>query len=366
MKKTHIILMAGALVLALFGIGGILLWFVLGKPLYQPGMVRAMTSLSPPPQTGAADTWTVEPNIRLHRFAHGAGRNVLMIHGGPGFPVRSPLPGFEPLAERYQFHYYDQRGCGKSTRPIDRFASSNFYENVKTLDQALGLGAQVADIERIRRILGDEQLILVGHSFGAFLATLYAAEFPERVRAMILVGPADLLLFPPSVDFFAEIRALLPENQRAGYADFLNRYMNFGDLFSKSDGDLRALSAEFMKYYGLASEAKKAPVPPETLFGDNGGWMPFGMYLSMGRKHDYRPAVRAVQAPVLVMHGENDLQPESSSRAVASAFPRARVAVIRNTGHFPFYDQPGEFAAVAGKFLDDVTASSGLKPMTTP
>ncbi len=354
MRKTHILLLAGFLVLALFGVGGILLWYALGKPLYQPGMVRAMTNLSPPAQAPGDGPWTVEPNIEIAHFSQGAGRNVLVIHGGPGFPMHSPLPGFEPLAERYRFHFYDQRGCGRSTRPVDRFASSNFFDNVKTLDKSLGLGAQVADIERIRRILGEEKLIIVGHSFGAFLATLYAAEFPERVQAMILVGPADLLLFPPTRDFFAEIRALLPENQRAAYADFLKRYMDFGDLFTKSDGELRALSAEFMKYYALASEAKKAPVPPPELFGDNGGWMVFGMYLSMGRRHDYRPAVRAVQAPVLVVHGENDLQPEASSRAVASAFVRSQVAVMRNTGHFPFYDQPAEFAAVAGKFLEEL------------
>ena len=354
MKKTHIVLLAGFLVLALFGVGGILLWYALSQPMYQPGMVRAMTSLAPPAQAAGEDMWAVEPGIRLYHFSQGAGRNVLVVHGGPGFPIHGPLPGFEPLASRYQFHFYDQRGCGRSTRPIDRFQSSNFYENVKTLDKALGLGAQVADIERIRRILGDDQLIIVGHSFGAFLATLYAAEFPERVKAMILVGPADLLLFPPSTDFFAEIRALLPESRRAAYADFLKRYMEFGDIFTKSDEQLRALSTEFMKYYAEASQAKKAPVPPESLFGDNGGWMPFGMYLSMGRRHDCRQAVRAVQAPVLVVHGENDLQPEPSSRSVASAFARSQVAVMRNTGHFPFYDQAAEFAAVAGKFLDEL------------
>lgn len=342
--------------LLLLALGGLALlaWYILGRPLYQPGMVRAMSSLAPPEQTGGEGIWTVEPNVKVFHFSQGTGRNVLIVHGGPGVPMDRPMPGCEPLAERYRFHYYHQRGCGRSTRPVQRFASSNFYENMKTLDKALGIGAQVADIERIRRILGDEQLILVGHSFGAFLATLYAAEFPERVKALILVGPADLLLFPPAGDFFAEIGKLQPESMKTQYADFVKRYMDFGNLFEKSDGELRALSAEFMKYYAEASRAKNAPVPPQDFFGDNGGWMVFGMYLSMGRQHDYRPAVRAVQAPVLVVHGENDLQPEASSRAVASAFARSQVAVMRNTGHFPFYDQPAEFAAVVAKFLDEL------------
>jgi len=44
------------------------------------------------------------------------------------------------------------------------------YENMQTLCRKLGLAEQVADIERIRRILGREKLILMGHSFGADLA----------------------------------------------------------------------------------------------------------------------------------------------------------------------------------------------------
>lgn len=90
--------------------------------------------------------------------------------------------GLENLKKDYRFIYYHQRGCGHSTRPIDTFKSQNFMQNVTVLNKVLGLSAQLADIERIRRILGHERLILVGHSYGGFLASLYAAEFPEHVE----------------------------------------------------------------------------------------------------------------------------------------------------------------------------------------
>jgi proline iminopeptidase len=47
-----------------------------------------------------------------------------------------------------------------------------------------------------RTILGGGKLMLVGHSFGGFLASLYAAEFPQHVKALILIAPADVLVFP--------------------------------------------------------------------------------------------------------------------------------------------------------------------------
>jgi pimeloyl-ACP methyl ester carboxylesterase len=61
-----------------------------------------------------------------------------------------------------------------------------------------------------------------------------------------------------------------------------------------------------------------------------------------------------VTASVLVIHGERDIQPEKTTRDYAAAFPRARVDVIRDAGHFPFIDQPETFAAITGAFLKEI------------
>jgi proline iminopeptidase len=120
-------------------------------------MVRAgdnlRAPLAPPEQPQNSPAWRVEEDIDLFHFAEGEGRNVLIVHGGPGAPYAEPWTGLEPLTGTYRFHYYDQRGCGQSTRPINSFASTNYYENMTNLDRTLGLGAQIADIERIRQLL---------------------------------------------------------------------------------------------------------------------------------------------------------------------------------------------------------------------
>ena len=122
------------------------------QPLYQPGMVSAGQNLSapliPPAQTDDPDFWQVETDIRLYHFSRGHGSNVLIIHGGPGLPFREPMRGLEALTGQYRFVYYDQRGSGKSTRPIERFETQTMYANMTSLDRTLGLGAQIADIER--------------------------------------------------------------------------------------------------------------------------------------------------------------------------------------------------------------------------
>ncbi|HMB23721.1 MAG TPA: alpha/beta hydrolase [Anaerolineales bacterium] len=351
--KRKILFFIGVIVLILIvAAGG--LWYISMQPLYKPGMVREMgAALTPPEQPAGNQKWLVEPGIELAHFTSGAGRNVLIIHGGPGQPFVQPASGLEPLTSEFRFHYYDQRGCGESTRPIDRFESQNMYENMKTLDQKLGLGAQIADIERIRRILGDDKLILIGHSWGGFLASLYAAEFPEHVEALILVSPANTLVMPQpdaESDLFAAVRAKLPPEEQAEFDAFMEEYLNFNTLFQKSEADLVAMNEKFGEYYLEIMDVKmEAEMPAQ---GKPGGWMVWAGYVSMGQRHDYRDALRNVTAPVLVIHGADDLQSEAATRLYVDAFPNTEFVVIENASHSSFEDQPEQFASIVKSFLE--------------
>jgi proline iminopeptidase len=216
------------------------------------------------------------------------------------------------------------------------------------LERTLGLGAQIADIERIRRILGEERLVLIGHSWGGLLASLYAAEFPEHVAGLILIAPASMLVLPPpegGSDLFESVRARLPEDQQAAFEAYMDEYMEFGGLFAKSEQDLIDLNARFGAFY--AQVVDTIPIAQ----GRPGGWMVWAQYVSMGQRHDYRRALAAVSAPVLVLHGADDLQSEAASRLYAEAFPRSEFVVIEDAGHFMFEEQPETFSAVVEDFL---------------
>jgi proline iminopeptidase len=355
MKRKTIFILSGSILLAIIVTAGSF-WYMSTQPLYKPGMVREIkTSLTPPNQPTGSETWLVEPGIELTHFAVGEGRNILIIHGGPGQPFVQPMSGLEPLTSEFRFHYYDQRGCGESTRPIDRFESKNTYENMMTLDKTLGLGTQIADIERVRQILGDDKLILIGHSWGGFLASLYAAEFPEHAEALILISPANTLVMPQpdaESDLFAAVRAKLPADQQAGFDAFMREYFDFKTLFQKSEADLVAMNEQFGKYYLQIMDVDVNTEWPEQ--GKPGGWMVWAMYISMGQRHDYRNALKNIDVPVLIIYGADDLQSEAATRLYVDAFPNAEFAVIENASHFSFEEQPDQFAAIVKSFLEEI------------
>ena len=351
---------------------GVCFWRAMGRPFYEPGMVRSAQNqlrgpLEPPEQSEDKARWLVESDIELNHWSAGSGPPVLVVHGGPGYPFRTTPAGFESLLDRYQFHFYDQRGCGDSTRPFDRFGSGNFYSNMVELERTLGIGAQIADIERIRRILRQERLILIGHSFGAFLATMYAAEFPEHVGAMVLVAPSGVLVLPNERgDFFQEIRRRLAVEQLAEYDAFLKTYLDFGPLFGRSEGELATMNRRIGEYFLTASG--QGDVSQQSLpIRANGGWMVQAMYFSMGTRHDYRTALSQITAPTLVVHGQADILPESVSRMYAAGISGAQFTVLssaktRGVGgadHFPFADDTSAFGRAVAAFLDSVENITG-------
>jgi proline iminopeptidase len=326
--------------------------------IYKPGNVRAekglRATLAPPSQEGVpADFWKVEEDIRLYHFRQGEGTPVLVLHGGPGVPPDESWPGLQALSPDFSFIYYHQRGCGRSSKPIDRFESQNFLKNVAELDKLLGFSAQLADIERIRRILKQDKLTLIGHSWGGFMAALYAVEFPEHVDKMVLIAPAAMLKMPDEGGLFEQIKDLLPESRHAAYEAFLRQYFDYGNIFHKSERDLAQINLGFAEFFMEAAKAKGIEVftDSQSDISDVGGWMVHAQYFSLGMKFDHRPELKKVTVPVLVLHGEEDIIPSLSSREYAELFPAATFKLIPKASHFPFLETPAVFARLVQEFL---------------
>src|SRR5262245_12467901 len=114
-------------------------------------------------QTGQRSV-TVGEGITVAVRETGAGPAVIALHGGPGFRDYLP-PDLEPLTSSFRLISYDQRGSGNSTVVRD--------------PALLTASAFVADLDRVREASGLARVTLLGHSWGAGLAALYAIAHPD-------------------------------------------------------------------------------------------------------------------------------------------------------------------------------------------
>lgn len=149
---------------------------------------------------------------------------LIIAPGGPGLGGKQSGAGVAQLFESFRtdrdLWLIDQRGTGESNRldcelPTDLAAAiaslsskdtASIMECRDRLAQQADLGAYttpvaVRDMEKIRQVLGAKQVDIFGMSYGTRIATEFARQFPEHVRALVIRSPAppamQLPLFTP-------------------------------------------------------------------------------------------------------------------------------------------------------------------------
>jgi len=113
------------------------------------------------------------------------GKPVIVLHGGPGGGIAPFLRRFHNPG-CYRIILFDQRGCGKSM-PFGELRENTTWD-------------LVADMERLRELLGITRWQVLGGSWGSTLALAYAEMYPERVselilRSVFLLRRSELLWF---------------------------------------------------------------------------------------------------------------------------------------------------------------------------
>src|SRR6266508_6190673 len=118
----------------------------------------------------------------------GSGLPLIVLHGGPGLDHTMFRPYLDPLAEDVRLIYVDERGQGRSDR-VD--------------PHSLSLETFARDVDLLAEALGLERFALLGHSFGAIVATFHAIEL-GAAAAYVISGGGD-----SSAALMADVEAAL-------------------------------------------------------------------------------------------------------------------------------------------------------------
>jgi proline iminopeptidase len=280
----------------------------------------------------------VADGVRLFVQEEGKGTPVIAIHGGPGFSSAYLAPDLSPLSARFRMIFYDQRGAGRST--------------VVTEASQLTATVFVADLDRLRASLGIARVALVGHSWGAGLAALYAVAHPDRVERLVLVDAIPPRANPYMPQFQSALSSrFTPADQAALAAAGARRA-------KASDGDAPDACREYYRVFIKAYLADPASVarmrgdvcaaPPAAL--RNTSAVNRAVLGSLG-EFDFRTQLSAVKVPALVVHGHRDPIPMEAAREWAGSLADARLLTIADSGHFPFAETPEAFFGPVVEFL---------------
>jgi proline iminopeptidase len=250
----------------------------------------------------------------------------LLMHPGAHF---GELP--ELAAERTLI-LLDPRGTGESERPAD----PSDYD----------LEAYAADIEAVREQLGLDQVDLLGHSHGGFVAMVWGGTYPDRVGRLILANTTPR--FTDAIrerrmarvaehqgqPYFEDGVAALMEQQAGNYSndqELADLFVRAGSVLVPPGEDIAPIADAFRRS-GFNSDALKH----------------FNQNLAGGM--DLRPLLQRTDAPTLVLACERDAFLPAADE-IAAELPNATVATIPGADHFA-YTEPGHRQAWSQAVLD--------------
>jgi pimeloyl-ACP methyl ester carboxylesterase len=247
---------------------------------------------------------------------------LLLLHGGPGFDHSNFKPDLSPLAEVAQVVYLDHRSNGRSDRTSrDRWTLAHWADDVRAFCEALEI----------------EKPIVMGTSFGGFVAMAYGTRHPEHPGKLVFCTTSAKWRLSRVLDAFERIGGKEAREAAKKYwenpgtdtmADYIrvclpiyNRNRRGPEMMTRSVMNLEVLT-DF----------------PRT----------------QQNNFDLLSDLKRIKCPTLVLGGEDDpITPIEDSEDIAAALPPDLVRFERfpATGHGIVNDAPERFIALLKEFV---------------
>lgn len=262
----------------------------------------------------------VEPDVKLYLedLNPECKDVILFLHG---------WPGSHKLFE-YQFNVLgnhgfrciglDQRGFGKSDKPMSGYDYNTLSDDVRCVIDKLGLS----------------DITLAGHSTGGAIAIRYMSRHHNYGigKLALLAAAAPSLIQRPHFPFGQKKEAIV-DIIEGTYNDRPKMLKNFGDIFF-----YQYISAAFSEWFfqlGLEAAGWATAEVAKT-------WIREELFHDLGM----------IQVPTLILHGIHDkVCSFSLAEAQKKGIKNSRLVAFEESGHGLFYDQKDRFNKVLEEFV---------------
>jgi proline iminopeptidase len=322
-------------------------------------MIALLTPLATPAQAhnsdaAAAQQANVYPvhegfvdanGVLIYYMEMGRGAPLVIAHGGPGASHDYFLPYLLPLARHNRLIFIDERGSGRSQKLEDAkaYTVQNMVEDVEAVRQALGLG----------------KISLLGHSYGGALAQAYALKYQVHLSHLILgstwssTRAMNQVFERMKANMAPELRQRIDSMEKQGLFGhgkpyeqhrYTNQYM------------IAAWGEAYFPYvYQNHPDPNYDPVAQgntswdlyREMWGSNGEFIIDGNLKSV----EYTDRLSSIRIPTLIVAGDHDECDPSLSRTMHDKIVGSKLAIMPNSGHMTFVDQPNLFIQTVDQFL---------------
>jgi proline iminopeptidase len=266
---------------------------------------------------------SLSDGYRMNVEELGEGFPLIVLHGGPGMDHTMFRPYLDPLAEDFHVVYVDERGQGRSDR-VD--------------PTTLTLEVFAHDVDLLAKALELEHFALLGHSFGAIVATYHATEL-GTAAAYVISGGGDT-----SDALMADVEASFEEMGDARDAIAASWE---AEKTVETEEQFRELWRTQMPFHFHGE--------PPAGYGDDTVGSPEVLrhFATAGYgDFDYRAKLGDVHKPTLLIVGEHDrTTTPRAARVLHEGIENSELVLVPAAGHMSFVEQQTAYVDAVRRFL---------------
>ena len=199
------------------------------------------------------------------------------------------------------------------------------------------LETRMDDVRAVMDAAGSSRAAIVAFEEGVPMSLLFAATYPERTAALVLIGGYPRAMWAPDYPW--------------GWTEERYRRDHEADLsvFGPREEALRA----FTESYG------EGPASLVDYYRQSGSPGMVKALSLMNAEIDVRAVLPTIRVPTLLLHGERDYIPVDAARYMADRIPDARLVELAGMKHLPVGEEFEPFAGELERFLLEVDARGG-------
>lgn len=267
----------------------------------------------------------------LYYHTYGKGETIVMLSGGPGNNALQLESVALKLSTKYRVILLEQRGTGMSIP-------------TKLDSTTINLKAAINDVNLLLKHIKLKKTILVGHSYGGSLAMIYASQFPQKVKSVVLIAPGYFGMGWPMYNLCID-----------------NTFSKLGriekdrlfELYPKKDSISILEKSELKKLQRLPyifDKSKIDSLMPLLEGNNNERTFQLMFYSIMDYKINLKKDLQKILCPINLICGRQDFLTYIAYE-LKLANPKINLHWIDKSGHFPMHENPIEFYSIMDKIL---------------
>ena len=267
------------------------------------------------------------------------GLPIIVLHGGPGLDRHEFADYLDPLGSTYNVVLVDQREQGESARGTD--------PSTWTLTQL------AADVSALAAAKGWERYVVLGHSYGAFVALQHLADSPGASVATVVSGGVPSGRYLQAVE--EELARFEPEHLRQQVTDSWARESSV----QTPEDCVQLLTDQLPFHFKDPLDPRIADYERKTAHQITSPAVLRHAALATGDLViEVEDALPRVTQPVLVTTGRFDRTcTVAAAERIAELVPGAQLHIFEDSGHMTFVEEPEDYLAVVRAFLDGLPST---------